>query len=84
MKYTILFITGFVLWLSACADNQLLSSSPADVGKIVVEEEKKYIHGGSDFLSIRKSIYHNCYGVTTINGTKPNPCYYGDFLGDWS
>lgn len=23
------------------------------------------------------------YGVTTINGTKANPCFYGDFLGDW-
>ncbi len=23
------------------------------------------------------------YDVTTINGTKANPCFYGDFLGDW-
>ena len=27
------------------------------------------------------TIYRN--GVTTINGTKANPCFYGDFLGDW-
>lgn len=23
------------------------------------------------------------YGVTDINGSKSNPCIYGDFLGDW-
>lgn len=23
------------------------------------------------------------YDVTTVNGTKSNPCFYGDILGDW-
>lgn len=23
------------------------------------------------------------YGVVTINGTKSNPCFYGDIVGDW-
>lgn len=27
------------------------------------------------------TLYH--YGVTDINGSKSNPCIYGDFLGDW-
>lgn len=41
MKYTPLFIIGFILWLSACTDNQLLPSSPDDGEKPMVKRRKE-------------------------------------------
>lgn len=66
MKYTPLFIIGFILCLSACTDNQLLPSSSDDGEKPVVKEERNYtprmlwasINGRADATNDKNKIHN--------------------------
>ena len=58
---------NMAIWWNGTLNRQLLDKSTIDAPKV---------NGGRVFTLYR-------YNVTTINGTKANPCFYGDILGDW-
>ena len=59
---------NMAVWFSGSLNRQLLDRATIDgYGPV---------HGSRVFTMYR-------YDVTTINSTKANPCWYGDFHGDW-
>lgn len=59
---------NMAIWFSGSLNRQLLDRSTIDAIK----------DGAAQRIF---TIYR--YDVTTINGSKNNPCFYGDILGDW-
>lgn len=59
--------SNMAIWWNGTLNRQLLDKSTIDAPKV---------NAGRVFTLYR-------YNVTTINGTKANPCFYGDILGDW-
>lgn len=62
--------TNMAIWFSGSLNRQLLDGDRIDA-----------VGAGNDPGGRVFTIYK--YGGTYINGTKKNPCWYGDILGDW-
>lgn len=59
---------NMAIWFSGSLNRQLLDGNVIDgYGPV---------HGGRVFTIYR-------YNISTINSSKKNPCWYGDFHGDW-
>lgn len=61
--------SNMAIWWTGSLNRQLLNES-------AINSEKK-----SEGFDRMFTIYR--YDVTTVNGTKSNPCFYGDITGDW-
>ena len=57
------------IWWSGSLNRQLLNESAIDAPVKNASNDRMF------------TIYR--YDVTTVNGTKSNPCFYGDITGDW-
>lgn len=60
---------NFGIWWTGSLNRQLLDGTKIDQ----LNDDKTW----SRAFSVHR------YGVSSINGSKNNPCYCGDFLGDW-
>ncbi len=66
---------NMAIWWSGSLNRQMLDGNgkkDSDDGEPCIQSYKdgRLLTGGN-------------FGVTTINGTKANPCFYGDIWGDW-
>lgn len=75
LGYQMKYGNNMAIWWSGQLTRELLDKAVIDHARIDGTDDDLPISGR--FFTISK------YGVTTINGTKANPCFYGDILGDW-
>ena len=67
---------NYGIWWSGSLNRQLLNGTQIDGLNI---EDKR--NGDNDPWDRIFSVHR--YGVSSINGSKENPCYAGDVVGDW-
>ena len=70
---------NFGIWWTGSLNRQLLDGTQID--QLNVEEKRSGSYGSNGPWDRVFTVYR--YDVSAINGSKNNPCYAGDFLGDW-
>lgn len=69
---------NFAIWWSGSLNRQLLNGTVIDqYEKAMTESPWNRVDPWCRPFTLNK------YDAVSINGTKENPCYAGDFLGDW-
>ena len=68
---------NMAIWFSGELNRQLLNGTTIDYGVGFPQSS------AADAKLVNRVLTSGQYGTTYINGTKNNPCWYGDILGDW-
>ena len=68
---------NFAIWWTGSLNRQLMN------GTVIDEYDREDSDRWRRACTFYSSAGNDRYDVVSINGTKENPCYAGDFLGDW-
>lgn len=68
---------NFAIWWTGSLNRQLMN------GTVIDEYDKEDSDRWRRAATFYSSAGNSRYDAISVNGTKENPCYSGDFLGDW-